>query len=57
MKEMIDFDGAPVFAIPAREGYRGFPPGCEGMLVEGPQGWGGSSARLATAVIWWPPAG
>ncbi|QYL14576.1 enolase C-terminal domain-like protein [Mycolicibacterium pallens] len=39
MKEMIDFDGAPVFAIPAREGYRGFP-GCEGMLVEGPQGWG-----------------
>ncbi len=23
----------------------------------GPQGWGASSARLATAVIWWPPAG
>jgi O-succinylbenzoate synthase len=39
MKALIDFDGAPVFAIPARDGYRGFG-GCEGMLVEGPQGWG-----------------
>ncbi|PND58320.1 O-succinylbenzoate synthase [Mycobacterium sp. ENV421] len=39
MKEMIDFDGAPIFAIPARAGYRGFG-GCEGMLLEGPQGWG-----------------
>ncbi|WP_431240308.1 enolase C-terminal domain-like protein [Mycolicibacterium aichiense] len=36
---MIDFDGAPIFAIPAHEGYRGFG-GCEGMLLEGPQGWG-----------------
>ncbi|AKK27966.1 enolase C-terminal domain-like protein [Mycobacterium sp. EPa45] len=39
MKALIDFDGAPVFAIPARDGYHGFG-GCEGMLVEGPQGWG-----------------
>lgn len=39
MKALIDFDGAPVFAIPARDGYRGFR-GCEGMLIEGPQGWG-----------------
>lgn len=39
MKALIDFDGAPVFAIPARDGYPGFG-GCEGMLIEGPQGWG-----------------
>lgn len=49
MKEMIDFDGAPIFAIPAREDYPGFG-GCEGMLLEGPQG-GVSSARPAPAVI------
>ncbi|TGD88329.1 O-succinylbenzoate synthase [Mycolicibacterium sp. CH28] len=39
MKTLIDFDNAPVFAIPARPGYPGFD-GCEGMLIEGPQGWG-----------------
>ncbi|MCX2929513.1 O-succinylbenzoate synthase [Mycobacterium sp. CVI_P3] len=39
MKALIDFDGAPVFAIPARDGYPGFDD-CEGMLIEGPQGWG-----------------
>ncbi|BBY66920.1 enolase C-terminal domain-like protein [Mycolicibacterium helvum] len=39
MKALIDFDGARVFAIPARESYRGFTA-CEGMLIEGPQGWG-----------------
>lgn len=39
MQTLIDFDNAPVFAIPAREGYRGFA-GCQGMLLEGPQGWG-----------------
>ncbi len=39
MQELIDFDGAPVFAIPARADYSGFR-GCEGMLIEGPQGWG-----------------
>ena len=39
MHAFIDFDNAPAFAIPARDGYLGFT-GCEGMLVEGPQGWG-----------------
>ncbi len=39
MQALIDFDGAPVFAIPARADYPGFR-GCEGMLIEGPQGWG-----------------
>jgi o-succinylbenzoate synthase len=36
MKAMIDFDTAPIFAIPMVDG-----PGVhEGMLIEGPQGWG-----------------
>ena len=39
MKALVDFDAAPVFAIPARDGYRGFNA-CEGILIEGPQGWG-----------------
>jgi O-succinylbenzoate synthase len=39
MKALIDFVGAPVFTIPARAEYPGFG-GCEGMLIEGPQGWG-----------------
>jgi O-succinylbenzoate synthase len=39
VKALIDFDGARVFAIPARDSYRGFTA-CEGMLIEGPQGWG-----------------
>jgi O-succinylbenzoate synthase len=39
VKALIDFDGAPVFTIPVRDGYRGFDA-CEGMLIEGPQGWG-----------------
>jgi O-succinylbenzoate synthase len=39
VKALIDFDGAPVFAIPARAGLPGVHP-CEGMLIEGPQGWG-----------------
>lgn len=34
MRTLIDFDDAPVFAIPAAGGVR------EGVLVEGPQGWG-----------------
>ncbi|MCI4675770.1 o-succinylbenzoate synthase [Candidatus Mycolicibacterium alkanivorans] len=60
MQTLIDFDNAPVFAIPARDGYRGFT-GCEGMLLEGPQGWGEfsppdgiadlRSARYLTAAI------
>lgn len=36
MKAMVDFDDAPAFAIPARAGVGG----CEGILLEGPQGWG-----------------
>lgn len=36
MKTWIDFDDAPVFAIPLLDG----PGLCEGMLIEGPQGWG-----------------
>lgn len=39
MKALIDFDGARVFTIPARDSYPGFTA-CEGMLIEGPQGWG-----------------
>lgn len=60
MHAFIDFDNARVFAIPARDGYRGFT-GCEGMVVEGPQGWGEFSppvgidelrtARYLTAAI------
>ena len=34
MRTLIDFDDAPVFAIPAAGGAH------EGVLVEGPQGWG-----------------
>lgn len=36
MKAMIDFDDAPIFGIPTRDGL-GLR---EGMLIEGPQGWG-----------------
>jgi O-succinylbenzoate synthase len=36
MKAMIDFDAAPVFGIPTTDGS-GVR---EGMLIEGPQGWG-----------------
>ncbi|MET0703560.1 MAG: o-succinylbenzoate synthase [Mycobacterium sp.] len=39
MREMIDFDAAPVFAIPLLEPYRDAGT-CTGMLLEGPQGWG-----------------
>ncbi len=34
MRTLIDFDDAPVFAIPSAGGVH------EGVLVEGPQGWG-----------------
>lgn len=37
MKALIDFDNAPVFTIAPRTG---FATGCEGILIEGPQGWG-----------------
>ena len=40
MKTWIDFDAAPVFAIPLTDGGEI----CEGMLLEGPQGWGEFSA-------------
>lgn len=46
MKTWIDFDGAPVFAIPLTDAVGGVTV-CEGMLIEGPQGWGEFS----------PPAG
>src|ERR1700709_1883523 len=36
MKELIDFDAAPIFGIPTIDGF-GLR---EGMLIEGPQGWG-----------------
>ncbi len=42
MKTWIDFDTAPVFSIPLlddRVGADGLSA-CEGMLIEGPQGWG-----------------
>lgn len=39
MKTWIDFDTAPVFAIPLTDDLGGVTV-CEGMLIEGPQGWG-----------------
>ena len=39
MKTWIDFDNAPIFAIPLTDDVGGFAV-CEGMLIEGPQGWG-----------------
>ena len=46
MKTWIDFDAAPVFTIPLIHTISGVDV-CEGMLIEGPQGWGEFS----------PPAG
>jgi len=39
VKTWIDFDSAPVFAVPLTDAL-GEVTVCEGMLVEGPQGWG-----------------
>ena len=39
MRTLIDFDGALVFAIPVIADL-GYPSTHEGMLLEGPQGWG-----------------
>lgn len=39
MQTLIDFDDARVFALPVRDPLGG-PTTVEGMLVEGPQGWG-----------------
>ena len=43
MKTWIDFDDAPVFAVPLTDEFEGV---CvyQGMLIEGPQGWGEFSA-------------
>ena len=38
MRTLIDFDDAPIFTIPAEAGPRA--QAREGMLIEGPQGWG-----------------
>lgn len=46
MKTWIDFDAAAIFAIPLTDAV-GELSVCEGMLIEGPQGWGEFS----------PPAG
>ena len=45
MKELVDFDGARVFRIPLRDGT-GVR---EGVLLEGPQGWGEFSPPPDTA--------
>jgi o-succinylbenzoate synthase len=39
MRTLINFDDAPIFAIPVLDGY-GDSAIREGMLLEGPQGWG-----------------
>lgn len=39
MKTWIDFDAAEVFVIPLTDSVGGLTV-CEGMLIEGPQGWG-----------------
>lgn len=39
MKTWIDFAGAPIFSIPLTNPLGGRAV-CEGMLIEGPQGWG-----------------
>lgn len=44
MKTLIDFDRAPVFAIPLIDSVDGVGVR-EGMLIEGPQGWGEFSPR------------
>lgn len=45
MKTWIDFDGAPVFCVPLVDPVGGVSV-CEGMLIEGPQGWGEFSPPL-----------
>lgn len=48
MKTWIDFDSAPVFAIPLTDEVDGLQF-CEGMLIEGPQGWGEFAPPAGTA--------
>lgn len=60
MKTWIDFDSAPVFCVPLIDPVGGLSA-CEGMLIEGPQGWGefsppvgvseSQAARWLTAAI------
>lgn len=65
MRALIDFDVAPVFAVPTATGVR------EGVLLDGPQGWGefspppGADAALAArwltaamepSTVGWPDA-
>ncbi|WKG06584.1 o-succinylbenzoate synthase [Mycolicibacterium sp. HK-90] len=58
MQTLIDFERAPVFAIPTIDPVGGLTVR-EGMLIEGPQGWGefsplphdGAPARWLTAAI------
>lgn len=57
MKAMIDFDAAPVFGVPMADGTGVH----EGMVIEGPQGWGefspppgcddGEASRWLTAAV------
>ncbi len=51
MRTLIDFDDAPVFAIGRADGSV-----CEGVLIEGPQGWGEFSpppdSDVAVAARW-----
>lgn len=48
MKTWIDFDSAPIFAIPLTDEVDGRQV-CEGMLIEGPQGWGEFAAPAGAA--------
>ena len=48
MKTWIDFDSAPVFAIPLIDEVDG-TRFCEGMLIEGPQGWGEFAPPIGVA--------
>jgi O-succinylbenzoate synthase len=43
VKTWIDFDDAPVFAVPLTDEFDGVGD-YQGMLIEGPQGWGEFSA-------------
>ncbi|KWX20924.1 O-succinylbenzoate synthase [Mycolicibacterium wolinskyi] len=66
MQTLIDFDNAPIFAIPLADGA-GTAGVREGMLIEGPQGWGEFSphpddhatvrwltAALEPSTVGWP---
>ena len=70
MRALFDFDTAPVFAIPVIRGFGG-PAVHEGVLIEGPQGWGEFSppsdaderadvraltAALEPGTVGWPDA-